>query len=117
MKIAVLGAGAWGTALAKVLHKNGTAITLWGHDKQRLEELRRTGRNERYLPGVELPRDWRTEPDLACAVAGCDCVVAAVPSRAFREVTGRLEDFDGMVVSVTKGIEDETGLTMCGILE
>lgn len=117
MKIAVLGAGAWGTALAKVLHKNGNAITLWGHDAQRLEELHRTGRNERYLPGVELPRDWRTEPDLARAVAGCDCVVAAIPSKAFREVTGRLENFDGMVVSVTKGIEDATGLTMCGILE
>jgi glycerol-3-phosphate dehydrogenase (NAD(P)+) len=116
MNVTVLGAGAWGTALAKLLHKNGNKIVLWGHDAQRLEELRRTGQNERYLPGVDLPRDWRTEPDLSRAFAGSDCVVAAIPSKAFREVTRPLADFNGIVVSVTKGIEDETCLTMCGVL-
>lgn len=116
MKITVLGAGAWGTALAKSLHKNGNAVTLWGHDAQRLEELRRTGRNERYLPGVELPRELRIEPDLTKAIAGSDGVVAAIPSKAFREVTEKLADFKGLVVSVTKGIEDESCLTMCGVL-
>src|SRR5581483_4479460 len=77
--------------------------------------LRRSGRNERYLPGIELPRDWTIEPDLPRAVAGAEAVVAAVPSKAFRKVTGHLSAFTGMVVSVTKGIEHETGLTMCGI--
>ncbi|HWF20347.1 MAG TPA: NAD(P)H-dependent glycerol-3-phosphate dehydrogenase [Verrucomicrobiae bacterium] len=116
MNVTVLGAGAWGTALAKLLHKNGNTITLWGHDAQRLEEVRRTRCNERYLPGIELPRDWRIESDLARAIAGSDCVVAAVPSKAFREVSRHLADFSGVAVSVTKGIEDETCLTMCGVL-
>ena len=116
MRVTVLGAGAWGTALAKLLHQNGHAVVLWGHDSSRLEELRRTGRNERYLPGVELPRDWKIETDLRLAVAGSEAVIAAVPSKAFREVTEHLSDFTGMVVSVTKGIEHETGLTMCGVL-
>ena len=54
MKTTVLGAGAWGTALAKVLRENGNAVTLWDIDPVTLDELRR-GRNERYLPGVALP--------------------------------------------------------------
>jgi glycerol-3-phosphate dehydrogenase (NAD(P)+) len=116
MKVTVLGAGAWGTALAKLLHKNGHAISIWGHDAARLEEIQRTGRNERYLPGIDLPRDWRIEPDLQRAVADSEVVIAAVPSRAFREVTKNFSGFTGVVVSVTKGIEHESGLTMCGVL-
>jgi glycerol-3-phosphate dehydrogenase (NAD(P)+) len=116
MKVAVLGAGAWGTALAKMLRQQGNSVTLWGHNPEWLEGLRRTGRNERYLPGVDLPRDWTIEPEVSRAVAGSEVVVMAVPSKAFREVTSRLADFSGVVVSVTKGIEHETGLTMCGVL-
>ncbi len=86
-KVTVLGAGAWGTALAKLLHQGGHAVALWGHDPQRLEELRRSGRNERYLPGIELPSDWRLEPDLPRAIGDSEVVIAAVPSKAFREVT------------------------------
>jgi glycerol-3-phosphate dehydrogenase (NAD(P)+) len=116
MKITILGAGAWGTALAKMLGEGGHTVTLWGHNPAGLEEIRRTGRNERYLPGVELPRNWSFEADVRRAAVGSDFVVAAVPSKAFREVTGGLSDFTGTVVSVTKGIEHETGLTMCGVL-
>ena len=117
MKTAVIGAGAWGTALAKVAHSNGGDVCLWGRDADALAALGREGRNERYLPGVELPRDLPTEADLVKAVDGAGCVVLAVPSRAFREVIARLAKFDGVAVSVTKGIEFETGLTMHGILE
>ena len=81
-----------------------------------LAALGQAGRNERYLPGVDLPADLPTEADLAKAVDGAGCVVLAIPSRAFREVTARLAKFDGVAVSVTKGIEFETGLTMGGIL-
>jgi glycerol-3-phosphate dehydrogenase (NAD(P)+) len=116
MNVTVLGAGAWGTALAKLLSRNKHVITLWGHDGPRLEELRRSGRNERYLPGIDLPREWRIEPDLTRAIEGGEAIVAAVPSKAFREVTRHLAGFTGVVVSVTKGIEHETGLTMCGVL-
>ncbi len=116
MKITVLGAGAWGTALARLLHQGKHTITLWGHDPEHLEDLRKSGRNERYLPGIELPRDWKLEGALPRAVQGAECIVVAVPSKAFREVSNLLSAFRGVVVSVTKGIEHQTGLTMCGIL-
>jgi glycerol-3-phosphate dehydrogenase (NAD(P)+) len=116
MKVTVLGAGAWGTALAKKLGEAGHAITLWGHNPAGLEEIRRTGRNERYLPGVDLPRNWTLEPEVRRAAAGSEFVIAALPSKAFREVTAGLSDSTAIVVSVTKGLEHETGLTMCGVL-
>ncbi|MBI3879308.1 MAG: NAD(P)-dependent glycerol-3-phosphate dehydrogenase [Verrucomicrobia bacterium] len=116
MKVTVIGAGAWGTALAKLLAGNGHAITLWGHTAEHLAEMQGTARNEKYLPGVELPPDWHYEADAAKAASGAEFVVMAVPSKAFREVGGALENFSGPVVSVTKGIEFETGLTMSGVL-
>lgn len=111
----MLGAGAWGTALAGLLHQSGIETALWGHDAAHVDEMRRTGRNERYLPGIELPNAIKLETDLS-AVLAVDCIVVAVPSKAFREVTGALKNFSGTVISVTKGIEYDTGLTMCGVL-
>ena len=116
MNVAVLGAGAWGTALAKVLHENGHVVTLWGRDAVALAAIQATGRNERYLPGVELPRDWTCEPDLARAVADRECIIVAVPSKVLREVGTFLHDSPALLVSVTKGIAYDTGRTMCGVL-
>ncbi len=116
MKITVLGAGGWGTALARLLTSSDHQVTLWGHDAQHLEEMRQAGCNARYLPGIPLPDSWNFESDIVRSIDGAECVVVAVPSKAFREVTQHLNDFDGIVVSVTKGIEYETGSTMCGIL-
>ena len=116
MRITVLGAGAWGTALAKLLNDGGHTITLWGHDAAHLADLQKSGRNERYLPGIELPRELKLDNDLSAAVTGAEFIVVAVPSKAFREVTGALKDFTGVAVSVTKGIEHHSGLTMCGVL-
>ncbi len=112
----MLGAGAWGTSLAKLLHEAGHTLTLWAHDPATLDQIRSTGMNARYLPDILLPRDWRTEPDLKRAIIDAECVVVAVPSKAFRVVTAEMSNFHGPVVSVTKGIEYETGLTMCGVL-
>lgn len=117
MNVAVVGAGAWGTALAKLLYESGQCLTLWGHDPLHLRDLAHAGVNQRYLPGIPLPRDWRIEPNLKQAVAGSGCVIIAVPSQAFRETTRSLADHGGILVSVTKGIEYETGLTMCGVLK
>ena len=115
MKVTVLGAGAWGTALARLLQQTGAETALWGHDPVHLEEIRRSGQNERFLPGIPLPREIKLETDLKAVLTG-DCTVVAVPSKAFRDVTRVLKDFSGIVVSVTKGIEYDTGLTMCGVL-
>jgi glycerol-3-phosphate dehydrogenase (NAD(P)+) len=116
MKITVVGAGAWGTSLARLLDQGGHQITLWGHVPEWLEEIRQTGRNDRFLPGIELPRSLGLEADLLSAVRGAECIVVAVPSQPFRSVTRQLGDYANIVVSVTKGIEYDTGLTMCGIL-
>ena len=115
MRITVLGAGAWGTALAKTLHENGNAVTLWDHKPAALEAIQ-NGRNERYLPGVPLPTDWKTQADFSKAIGGAECVLLAVPSQAFREVSAKLKGHPGIFVSVTKGIEFETGDTMSRIL-
>ncbi len=116
MKTTVLGAGAWGTALARLVHVAGGKVCLWGRDGEALAKLTETGRNERYLSGIELPLGIPTEPNLDTAIAGAACIVLALPSKAFRAVTTRLAKFDGVAVSVTKGIEFDTGLTMGGIL-
>ena len=115
MKITVLGAGAWGTALAKILQENGNAVTLWDKDGDLLQLVQR-GKNEKYLPGVALPDDWKTQTDFKSAIGGAECVVLASPSQAFREVTAKLKGHPGIFVSVTKGIEFETGDTMSRIL-
>ena len=116
MKVTVLGAGAWGTALAAQLHRSGHAVTIWGHNAAHIDAIRATGRNERHLPGIELPRDWTLQSDIAKAIAGAEVVVASIPSKAFRDVTRSLAEFSGTIVSVTKGIEHYSGLTMCGVL-
>jgi len=115
VKVTVLGAGAWGTALAGVLHQCGAQTKLWAHNPAHVEEIQRTGFNERFLPGIKIPREIALEKDLR-AVLDADCIVVAVPSKAFRDVTKVLKDFPGIIVSVTKGIEYDTGLTMCGVL-
>src|SRR5690349_13532189 len=98
MRISVLGAGAWGTTLARLLHKGSNEVTLWGHHPERLEQIRRYLRNERFLPGIDLPSSLLLEADLARAAGSADCIVVAVPSKAFREVTNSLRNFAGIIV-------------------
>jgi len=116
MRITVIGAGAWGTALARLLQHGGHEVTLWGHVPEWLEEIRQARSNERFLPGVELSTSLRLESDLPTALRETEVALVAVPSQAFRNVTSALGGFDRLVVTVTKGIEYETGLTMCGVL-
>jgi glycerol-3-phosphate dehydrogenase (NAD(P)+) len=116
MKVAVLGAGAWGSALANLLANNTINVTLWGHDPSRLNEIARHRVNHRYLPGITLSSELKFNPNLMETVAEADFVIVSVPSRAFREVTQCLEHFQGIAITVTKGIEYKTGLTMSGIL-
>jgi len=117
MKVTVLGAGAWGTALARMLAARDHRVLLWDFFPETLEAIRKTGRNERYLLGIELPAGLRVETDANKAVAGAELVVVASVSKAFRGVTKVLGGFNGIVVSVTKGIEFETGDTMTDILK
>lgn len=117
MKISVLGAGAWGTALARHLHQGGNNVVLWDNDTPNLLRIPTTGRNQKYLPDIDLPEGLGVEPDLAVAANAGEMVVMAVPSFAYRRVGSALREFNGIVVSVTKGIDYESGLPMSGVLE
>ena len=117
MKVTVIGAGAWGTALANLLCLNGNDVTLWAHNSELLHQAAATRRNERYLPGVSLHPALKFEADLIAAVKGSECFVIAVPSKFLRQVISQIPSYEGIAVSVTKGIEFETGLTMCGLIE
>jgi glycerol-3-phosphate dehydrogenase (NAD(P)+) len=115
MRVGVLGVGAWGSALAKVLHDNGNEVTLWDKNTALLAELQQ-GRSEKLLPGVPLPTSWNVEADFSRATEGREILVMAIPSQFFRGVAEKLKGHPGIIVSVTKGIEYETGETMSRIL-
>ena len=119
-KIAVLGAGSWGTALAVWLAARGHAVTLWGHDPAHIRTLCTSGTNDKYLPGVTLPPAVQPVADLAIA-AGADLAVFVTPSRALREVAVQYHQAggpasDGTLLSCTKGIEYGTGARMSEVL-
>lgn len=115
MKVTVLGSGAWGTALAKLLAESGHETTVWGRDAVHLEEIERTRQNERLLPGVELPETLRFDPDIQQAMKA-DVVISSIPSQGLADVVGQLSGFEGIIVSTTKGVDYESGLTMSGII-
>src|SRR5512142_2017805 len=117
MNNTIIGAGACGTSLARLLcQAKANRVRLWGHVPEWLAEIGQTGRNDRFLPGIDLPTGIELEPDLARSIDGTECVVLAVPSQPYRQVTQGLAKYSGLAVSVTKGIEYESGLTMCGVL-
>jgi glycerol-3-phosphate dehydrogenase (NAD(P)+) len=99
------------------LCQNDHAVTLWGHDAKRLARIRETHDNPLYLPGIALSPKIQFQDRMDQAIQHAECLVIAVPSKFFREVTGKLSAFDGLAVSVTKGIEYESGLTMCSLLK
>ena len=107
-RVAVLGAGAWGTAMAGVLAGRLQAI-LWARDAAQAERLARTRRNERYLPGVDLPPGLEITSDLPRALAGTNLVLAATPVAALRELAATIPA-DCSLVWLCKGFEEGSGL-------
>src|SRR5262245_51833070 len=84
--VAVLGAGAWGTALGKVLADKGNAVSLWSHRAELAERINRDHVNARYLPVAQLPPNLLATSDLSEALHGAELVVVVVPSHALRGV-------------------------------
>ncbi len=118
MKAAVVGSGAWGTALAIRLCKNGHHVTMWTFEKELIPEMEATRINPR-LPGVVMPEGLKISADYAC-VCGCDMVVIACPSFPMRSVCRGIAphlDEGTVLVSVTKGIEDGTMLRMSQVVQ
>lgn len=117
-RIAVLGAGSWGTALAVSLAHNGHAVSLWARRPEAAEAIRASRRNE-YLPQAEVPASVAVTSDLDETIHGADVWLVAVPSQSVRAVVGPLAErvTDGLtVVSVAKGIEIGTLLTTSAVL-
>ena len=117
MKAAVVGAGAWGTALATLLCKNGHDTVLWCRSADRAAEIEATGKNPR-LKDVLLPKALCVSADPAC-VRGCRMVVIASPSSHIRTVSRAVAPYidpDAVMVSVTKGIEEGSLLRMSQIV-
>ncbi|RBC27703.1 glycerol-3-phosphate dehydrogenase, partial [Xanthomonas oryzae pv. oryzae] len=79
-KIAVIGAGSWGTALAALLARHGHPTVLWGRDAAMVDTIDRTHENARYLPGIALPDSLRATTDLQAAVADAAWILVVVPS-------------------------------------
>lgn len=118
--VAVVGAGSWGTALANLLADDGRSVRLWARDPSLAEAMRERRENPRYLPGFALRESVDPTSDLAWAVEGADLVVSAVPSHGVREVLGRAGpriEAEAIVVSASKGIENETLRRMSEVLE
>jgi len=117
MIITVLGSGAWGTALANLLCDNGHTVTLWARSENNAREMIRTRCNPR-LDSVRLHENLQIHWDVSC-VKDSEMVVFAVPSYAIRRTAAMVRNLlrgDALLVSVTKGIEPETGLRMTEIL-
>ncbi len=119
MRIAVLGAGSWGTALSIILTGNNHHVTLWSHDKQYTDDILLKRENPSFLPGVSIPPEINATSNLDESVEGCEMIVTAVPSQFVRNVMVRLHHLPYeklVVVNVAKGIEVGTLMTMSQVL-
>lgn len=118
MKVAVVGSGAWGTALAIRLCNNGHDVTMWTFETELIDKMRLDRENPR-LPGAILPEEMQISGDYGC-VAGCKIVVVACPSFPIRSVCRGIApylDEDAVLVSVAKGIEEGTRLRMSQVVQ
>ncbi|HEX9298023.1 MAG TPA: NAD(P)H-dependent glycerol-3-phosphate dehydrogenase [Polyangiaceae bacterium] len=114
-RAAVLGAGAWGTALAKVLSDKGERVALLARRPELAAGIARARENERYLPGVRLAPELEVTTDLDEALRGASLVVLAVPSHALREVVAEASGLlpqEAAIVTATKGIENDSLMLM-----
>jgi len=111
-RLAVIGAGSWGTALAALAARNRVPTTLWGRDAEQAATIDREHRNTRYLPGIVLPDGLRATADLRVALADADLVLVVVPSHAFTETLHALAPLrlaHAGVAWATKGFEPGSG--------
>lgn len=119
MKVAVIGAGSWGTAFAVIPADKGVETVLWARRPDLAEAISSRHENPDYLPGVELPTALRGTHQVGDAVDGAQVVVMGVPSHAFRGVFGEVAEHlgaDATVVSLTKGVEQGSLLRMTEVL-
>jgi len=118
-RIAVIGAGGWGTALSLIWAKRGHAVSLWGNNAARVEQIRKSRENSVYLPGAALPESVGLTSELGdCANA--NLVVFVTPSTVLRPIASRFKacitNENAVILSCVKGLEYDTGKRMSQIL-
>ena len=119
MKIAVMGAGSWGTTFAKVLADAGNDIWLWARREDIAEEINDTHRNGDYVPGITLPSNLKASSDVAEVLRGAEQVYLAVPAQSLRAnltAWGSQIEPNALLVSLMKGVERDTGLRMSEVI-
>ncbi len=119
-KVAVIGAGSWGTALSVVLHNNGHEVTIWSVIKDEIDMLREKHEHTDKLPGVKLSDDMIFTTDLCEACKDKDMLVLAVPSPFTRSTSGMMAEYvtDGqLIVSVAKGVEEKSLMTLSQVIK
>lgn len=120
MRVSVIGGGSWGTALAAVLGERGHDVRVWCHEPEVAQSLRERHENARYLPGIVLPASLTGTTSLSESLSGAELVVAVSPSHVTREVMRQaapLLPANVPIVCATKGIENESLMTMSEVLE
>ncbi|MCB0731817.1 MAG: NAD(P)H-dependent glycerol-3-phosphate dehydrogenase [Ignavibacteriae bacterium] len=120
MRISVLGAGSWGTALAILLHTNGHEVTLWEYKRGYFSTIKRTRENKIYLPKIKIPEEINITNSLKEGCENQHMIVLAVPSQFIRGVLTNIKKFklsDATFVSVAKGIEKDTLFTVSQIIK
>jgi glycerol-3-phosphate dehydrogenase (NAD(P)+) len=118
MNWAVLGAGGWGTAVARLLARTGLEVILWARDPSRADAIRRGGRNEKYLPGVSLPPSLEVTSDLSACLAQ-DVLVLAVPSIGMPSLLNQLAACNrvpNVMINLAKGIDLSSQQTMSELI-
>ncbi len=119
-KVAVMGAGSWGTTFAKILADAGNEVTIWARRDDVVEEINTQHRNGDYLPGIKLPKTLKAVFEPAEAMAGVEQVYLAVPAQSLRANLvewGNSIPTDAVLVSLMKGVEKETGLRMSEVIQ
>ncbi|UQD52567.1 NAD(P)H-dependent glycerol-3-phosphate dehydrogenase [Bacillus methanolicus] len=119
-KVAVIGAGSWGTALAMVLADNGHEVRIWGHKPSQIEEINRAHTNQKYLPGISLPESIIGYSSLKEVLKDIEVAILAVPTKAIREVLGKIREVQETpltIVHVSKGIEPDTLMRISEMIE
>ncbi|MFC6355202.1 NAD(P)H-dependent glycerol-3-phosphate dehydrogenase [Luethyella okanaganae] len=118
-RVAVLGAGSWGTTFAKILADGGSDVVVWARRPELAREIQEAKRNSDYLPGVNLPVSLRATARLDLALAGAEQVFVSVPSQSLRENLVAVQPHLGenaIVVSLMKGVERASGLRMSEVI-
>lgn len=119
-KIAVLGAGSWGTALSNVLGNKGHEVNLWGRNSEYIETIKCTRKNSKYLPDIELSKNIQMHTDIIQCIQECSIIVLAISSQGVRATLEKINEHvkeNQIFVNVAKGIENNTLLRISEIVK